>query len=906
MSRRVLRPYQTLLTQAIYGAWANGAKNVCAVLPTGGGKTVVFGAVIADYVGASVAIAHRNELVAQMSTALAREGVVHRIIGPDSLRRECVRLHTDELGRSFYSPNAKCAVAGVDTLVRMSTDDPWFNQVGLWVCDECFPAGTLVDGKAIETIRVGDYVTAFDEQSGDFVRSCVTHVFKNPEPDQLVELRTSGGASVRATLNHPFYTSFGWKDAGQLRAGDWVLLHAELPVRALRRDDLDYLGVAALPVPQNRENLLSKEVRLCCPRHGAFGDAEAASPSSAGDGVALQHLRDRDAPTLIQEANLPTFGPDLLLESLRLHPTLTDHGGHESQARLGAHVRPKPHEVRGDTRPSQSHAQRDGAPADRPGRQRTTPGASGTGFDRQPYGVGVHPAVPDTNSDAEGQWVPDLLQARYGDADPKNRHRSGRVVALRETQRAGFAQRSVSTWARLDSVEILELSDPRRHADGSGDGCVYNLEVDGLHTYIANGFVVHNCHHLLKPETNKWGRAVSMFPNARGLGVTATPIRADGKGLGAHADGILDVMVQGPTMRELINAGFLTEYRIFAPPSDIDLTCVATSASGDYSPPQLRSARRKSHITGDVVKHYLRIAPGKLGVTFDVDVESATTTAEEYRAAGVPAQVISGETPPLLRSDLLRQFRERKIHQIVSVDILGEGFDLPALEVVSFARPTQSYCVFAQQFGRALRILDGKKHAIIIDHVGNVLRHGLPDARREWSLDRRERRSTGPSDAIPVRTCLNPECLSVYERVHPCCPFCGHTPEPAQRSAPEFVDGDLGELDPTVLAHMRGDVHRVMADMPTLVPQNVSGVVLAGHRNRHIARRDAVHKLADTISLWAGWQKHLGRSDAESYRRFFYGFGTDMGTALTASAADAEALTTRILAELERANVVPL
>ena len=165
-----------------------------------------------------------------------------------------------------------------------------------------------------------------------------------------------------------------------------------------------------------------------------------------------------------------------------------------------------------------------------------------------------------------------------------------------------------------------------------------------------------------------------------------------------------------------------------------------------------------------MVDHYLRIAKGKLGVTFAVDVEAAGDIATAFKKAGVPAEIVTAKTPDTLRASILRRFRNRELLQLVNVDLFGEGFDLPAIEVVSMARPTQSFSLFAQQFGRALRPMDGKEHAIIIDHVGNVHRHGLPDAPRDWSLDRRERRSSKNVDiVIPTRTC--PECAGAYERI---------------------------------------------------------------------------------------------------------------------------------------------
>lgn len=417
----------------------------------------------------------------------------------------------------------------------------------------------------------------------------------------------------------------------------------------------------------------------------------------------------------------------------------------------------------------------------------------------------------------------------------------------------------------------------------------------------AGMWITDEAHHLL--TDNKWGKACAMFPNARGLGVTATPVRADGKGLGSHADGLIDEMFIGPTMRELIGRGYLTEYRIFAPPSDLDLSQVTTSDGGDFSPPKLAAARKASHVTGDVVQHYLRIAPGKLGVTFDVDIESATATAQAFNAAGVPAEVVTGKSSDEARASALERFERRGILQLVNVDLFGEGFDLPAIEVVSMARPTQSYALFAQQFGRSLRPLPGKTHAIIIDHVGNTLRHGLPDAPRVWSLDRRERRSrSAPADVIPVRVCHNPACVGVYERIYNTCPYCGHVAIPAGRSSPEQVDGDLCELDHATLARLRGEL--AANDSGPTFPYGAGPEIVGAIKRRHWERQQAQERLLAALALYGGWQVNMGRETPESQRRFFFQFGIDVASAQTLGAREAETLSARVEAVLKFNNVV--
>ena len=439
-------------------------------------------------------------------------------------------------------------------------------------------------------------------------------------------------------------------------------------------------------------------------------------------------------------------------------------------------------------------------------------------------------------------------------------------------------------------------------------------------------WVQDEAHHVLLK--NKWGKAVDMFPNAIGLGVTATPERADGYGLGRHADGVFDTMVEGPQMRALIDMGYLTDYRVFAPPSDLDLTNVNVTKSGEFSKEPLKAAVNKSHVVGDVVKHYLRIAPGKLGITFVDSVDTAKQVAAEFNRAGVPAAVVSADTPDAERISILRKFKARELMQLVNVDLFGEGFDLPAIEVVSMARPTQSYALYVQQFGRALRLILGnisrstwdsytdlqrrlliaqstKPHAIIIDHVGNVDRHGLPDRKRIWTMDRRERTGKNKvSDDIPTTTCLNPACVSVYERIYKKCPYCGYVNEPGFRSGPEFVDGDLLELDAATLAEMRGEITRV--DMTVdeartdMLANWVPKIGITPGIKRHIARQETQKALRESIAWWGGYQRAAGKDDSESYRRFYFKFGIDVLSACALDTKEALALAQKINEDLAR------
>lgn len=439
--------------------------------------------------------------------------------------------------------------------------------------------------------------------------------------------------------------------------------------------------------------------------------------------------------------------------------------------------------------------------------------------------------------------------------------------------------------------------------------------------------VIDEGHHVL--ANNKWGKALLMMPNARGLFPTAHAIRADGCGLGRGQDGLVDKLVVGPCGRDLINRGFLTDYRLICPESDIDLSEVPVGTMGDYNQPKLRIAVHKSKTrVGHMVRHYLKYAPGKLGITFAVDVEDATDFAKEYRARGVPAEVITADTPLAIRGALMRKFRLRQILMLVSVDVLGEGVDVPAIEVVLLGRPTASFQLHAQQRGRLSRIMVAdhlaacwndftdaerllhiaqsvKPKGLIIDAVGNEARffeeHNFADSRQSYTLNRRDKSTRGRAgDGIPLRTCL--ECLQPYEAIKPVCPYCSTRHVPQGRARPDQVDGDLFELSPEVLASMRAAVAKI--DEVPSIPVN-AGAEIANSILKHFRdKRTQQATLREVIQLWAGWQRHLGREDAEIYRRFYYRFSIDILSAQALGVRDAWELETKIYADLAQHNVV--
>lgn len=447
-------------------------------------------------------------------------------------------------------------------------------------------------------------------------------------------------------------------------------------------------------------------------------------------------------------------------------------------------------------------------------------------------------------------------------------------------------------------------------------------------------WVQDEAHHVLRE--NQWGKAAELFPRAKGLGVTATPVRADGKGLGRRASGVFDVMVCGPTMRDLIDWGFLTDYRVIVSETHIDLAGVSLGSDGDYvlHKGKGKAAVRKSTLVGDVVGTYSQHAAGRAAIVFASDTETSGDMAEQFRAAGIPAEHVDGTTDPDARRAIMRRFRNRETQVLCNVGLVSEGFDVPGVEVVILAAKTISFSKHAQQVGRALRLLidrdlmaqwddiavpqrlqhiaaSGKPKALVIDHVGSFLdvRLGLPDARNDWTLDDAERKSSsGPNDVIPNRACLNPVCLSPFSRALPCCPYCGWKPEPgAGRSGPEAVDGDMLELEPALLAAMRAEVAKIA--MPEAVFREQAHIrslpaAWAGSNvKKHYEHRLALETLQNAMAWWAGEQRAHGRGDSEVFRRFYLTFGTDWLTCQVQDRQSMEKLTGWVLERLTPASL---
>lgn len=657
-----LRDYQLAGRREIYAAWRAGAKGVLYVGVTGSGKTMLGTSIVRDACAKGLHVtwvAHREELLKQARDTL----------------RDVYDVDASILGPGYrHEPDAPVTVVSVQTLLARGPELP----SKLTVLDECFPAGTMVDGRPIETIRPGDTVT------------CVDHEFGVPALRRV--LRTSK----------------------KLFFGRTITLRA------------DHRGVT------------------CTPEHPIYVEGKGyveAQEVEAGDVLCVwEEIRDSEAFDV--------------LEGVSLRHSLVCDGDDEPKVRQRSHDREQSNAQAGSESASQQHPAQDWALPKGPRGERGRGNAT-----REEGSEGSRAGTSRSGSDENSTsgWVPDALQAGRGVPGLAVSNRGGwEFPHGASATGAGRKKRCVLARARVDSVARDE---PR----GGGGLEVYNLEVEGCHTYFADEILVHNCHHYAASE---WKKAIDV--PGRALGLTATPERSDGRPLDCF-----DTLVAGPKYSELIAAGHIVPCKVFRPDEAL--------ARG---------------IAQDPVRAYEAHGEGKQGFVFAPTVGVAHEWAQAFREAGHPADVIEADTTPDERAALLKQFRDRRLRLLVNVYVLTEGVDVPAAEVCLLGRGCGHVSPYLQMVGRVLRPAADKEYGILIDLAGASYQHGLPTQDREYSLTDGIRNAPAVPGEPSLRVCIS--CGLTLQSGKPC--PCGFRPEP-QLVRPTIYDMALREVCPDDVQH---------------------------------------------------------------------------------------------------------
>jgi superfamily II DNA or RNA helicase len=377
---------------------------------------------------------------------------------------------------------------------------------------------------------------------------------------------------------------------------------------------------------------------------------------------------------------------------------------------------------------------------------------------------------------------------------------AGKTYFFSEVARSALGRGSI-TWIIVPRNELLEQSSESLKQIGVAHGRIaprfdeseaYQLHVVSKDTLIRRYekikrspdlIIIDECHIAL----DRYTEISEKFPRARLLGVTATPERLDGRGLSE----LFEVMIQGPSITELIESDYLTPIRYFAPP--IEGIKDLKRAGVDYAAADLAELLESRKIYGKAIEHYRRHCDGRPALVYCRSVAAAAETAERFSAAGYRFENIDGRMSYKKRRLLIDALKAGQIHGLTSCELITYGLDVPRVECVIMLRPTLSRTLFMQMIGRGLRPSPGKTELIVLDHVGNLAEFGHPLEPHEWQFNGREkrRREKAENPAI-LRLCPDLDFLYCNK---PSCAGCQHNRSGRTVRKFEEIDAELTEAE---------------------------------------------------------------------------------------------------------------
>lgn len=535
--------------------------------------------------------------------------------------------------------------ASVQSLVRR-LDKFQPDDFDVIVVDECFPAGTLVDSVPIEQIREGDYVTAYNHKTECLERRKVLRTFKRSAPDKMIIIN----GKLVCTLNHPVYEvrTGRYINAANLKLGDSVLLRMRNGSEMGQFDE-----TSASYIPQNRSCVLLGEMQRQILPEKFIGNDEPNEQK-------ICFCQNEDA---------------------------------QSYERYE-----EPCQDDSDTSANRTQAQSAGREWAR--NDNSSDFVNGVSCSAE---SSERICSEDTCGSRQARGVSQSLQSRYSNSRRNDCDRSRRNESYSINEKgAGCEEEELFAVQRVDSIEILECGGSCGCNSLCPNGYVYNLEVEGLNNYFANGILVHNCHHATAPTYRK---IFDYFKPRLLLGFTATPNRNDGVGLKA----IYSDIIYERNLRWGIENGYLSDIYCLRVDIGVDLRRVAQRL-GDYAPDSLERAVNIESANKAIAEAY------RLYAKPPVLIFCASVAHAEALAKCIPEAVAvrGGED----RSETLRAFEAGEIPCITNCMVFTEGTDIPRVQTVIMARPTKNVNLYMQAIGRGTRLYPGKEYLTLIDCVG--------------------------------------------------------------------------------------------------------------------------------------------------------------------------------------------
>jgi superfamily II DNA or RNA helicase len=359
------------------------------------------------------------------------------------------------------------------------------------------------------------------------------------------------------------------------------------------------------------------------------------------------------------------------------------------------------------------------------------------------------------------------------------------------------------------------------------------------------------------------------FPDAKILGVTATPERLDGRGL----SDLYETMVMGPSIRELVELGFLSDVEYYQPPTKgiEKLHRIGT----EYKADELEALLETRKIYGESIRHYKKHADGKPCIVFCRSIKLAEDTAAKFREAGYKFESIDGKMAKGRRKALLDGLRSGKLHGLTSVDLVIYGLDIGRVKCIIMLRPTLSRALFSQMIGRGLRPTDDGSKCVIIDHVNNYLQHGHPLEDHDWAFRGREKRKPRKQDnELIARLCPELDFLYCHKKS---CVGCKHNSTGRKNRKEELIDVDLVKVKPIKLGERPKEekkefVDRINSAIMKLESEGIKSGAVGDmlkiakelgysdmwvyhklNQNRHMVNRPLLHEIGRELKRKPGW-----------------------------------------------------
>jgi superfamily II DNA or RNA helicase len=356
-----------------------------------------------------------------------------------------------------------------------------------------------------------------------------------------------------------------------------------------------------------------------------------------------------------------------------------------------------------------------------------------------------------------------------------------------------------NVWIIVPRNELLEQASDKlslinvphgRIAPGYNESKAFNVHVISKDTLIKRvdkikrnpDFIIIDEAHI---ALDRYLFFAECFPNAKILGVTATPERLDGRGLSE----IYETLVLGPSIQELISYGYLCDIEYYAPPIE-GLEKVHRRGT-EYKPDELSEFLAARKIYGKAFDHYTKLADGRKCLIFCRSIKDADRTADKFSSDGRIFLPLNGHLSKKTRAARILALRNGEIDGLTSCELATYGLDVPSLECIVMLRPTLSRALYMQMIGRGLRPMAGKKNCIILDHVGNLQQHSEPWLQHEWNFEGREKTKRSKNESIILRLC--PE-LGYRYCDKPSCVGCEHNSTGRRSLKEEIIEGQLEQV----------------------------------------------------------------------------------------------------------------